>query len=219
MNRRRTTAIVHAVLALLLGCPALAAAPDPAPASPPGEYRIGPGDVLAIAVWGEPELSTPAGSGWEVRPDGKISVPLLGEVAASGYTIAAFTERLTRGLAEYVKDPRVTVNVVSFRRVRVQALGQLQQPGQYALPPDARLLDLLALAGGPTERAALSEATLTRAGAADETVHIDLAALLRGGETEWNLALAEGDVLFVPERPPVTVLGEVLRPGVYEARS
>lgn len=189
------------------------------------EYVLGPGDVVSVVVWGQPELSTSPGAGLEVRPDGKISFPLLGEVDVAGKSVSEVSTLLRDGLSEYVKNPRVSVNVATFRRIRVQALGQLKSPGHYEVAPDAQVLDLLAVAGGPTPAAALSEATLTRTTSGTDstsklttTLPIDLDALLHDGDPAMNRTLQNGDVLFVPEARMVTVLGEVARPGTYPVR-
>lgn len=189
------------------------------------EYVLGPGDALSVVVWGEPELSTPPGAGLEVRPDGRISFPLLGEVDVAGKSVSEVSGLLRDGLSEYVRNPRVSVNVATFRRIRVQALGQLKNPGYYEVAPDAQVLDLLAVAGGPTPTAALSEATLTRTNTRTDstqkttaTLPIDLNALLHDGNPEANRTLRNGDALFVPEARMVTALGEVVRPGTYPVR-
>lgn len=194
----------------------LVAQSQPPPAQqalPTADYLLGPGDVLEVSVWGYNDLTRLVA----VRPDGKISLPLVGEVAASGVSVERLTQVLTRAFAVYIRTPQVTVILKEFRRIQVSILGQVARPGTYALPPDARLIDLLAVAGGLTEVAALAEAQLLQAG--KPPVRIDLERLLRG-DPAVNVALTGGETLVIPEDLVniVNVIGEVARPGRYRLK-
>lgn len=200
------SAVLVAVLLAVSAASVEAQTPEPA-------YLLGPGDVLEVSVWGYPDLTRQI----TVRPDGKISLPLVGSVTAAGLTVDRLGTVLTRSYAEYINNPRVTVIVKEFRKIRVSALGQIQRPGSYDLPPGARLLDLIAAAGGLTEVALLREARLLRPGAPSATV--DLERLL-AGDQEVNLSLRGGETLVVAEDfiNIVSVLGEVVRPGRYRLK-
>ncbi len=197
-------------LCLLLG--AWGAAGLAQTASP---YRLGPGDVLEISVWGQPDLRAVV----EVRPDGYVSFPLAGDVLAEGLTPAQLSQAITERLEDYIRSPQVTVIVQRFRTIRVQALGAVRQPGAYALPPGATLTDLLGMAAGLTEEADPSAAVLSRRTPAGELRQhpVDVEGLLDGRVTDpWTLE--DGDVLFVPRGRPALVIGEVRQPGAYMVR-
>ena len=109
----------------------VAAMMAPAAAQAPAEaYRLGPEDVLEVSVWGHADLARTV----TVGPDGKISLPLVGVVAAGGLTVDALTRLLTRAYDTYIVNPRVSVSVREYRKLRVSVLGQVVRPGAYALP-------------------------------------------------------------------------------------
>jgi polysaccharide export outer membrane protein len=174
---------------------------------------LGPEDVLEISVWGYPDLTRVVA----VLPDGRISVPLVGGVVAAGLTVEQLARALVRGFARYIRDPQVTVIVKEFRKVRVSVLGQVVKPGTYALPPGARLLDLISAAGGLTEVASLGDAQLLRNG--KPALAVDLDRVL-AGDPEVNVELAGGETLVVREDlvSIVNVAGEVVKPGRYRLK-
>ena len=215
----RIVAVALAGLALSIGMPVQAqtgAPPLPAgasPAPPAGAYVLGPEDVLEISVWGYPDLTRIVA----VLPDGRVSVPLVGYVRAAGLTVEQLTRALVRGFARYIRDPQVTVIVKEFRRVRASVLGQVARPGTYALPPGARLLDLLSAAGGLTELASTGDAQLLRPDRS--AVAVDLERVL-AGDPDANVELAGGETLVVREDLVnlVNVAGEVMKPGRYRLK-
>lgn len=111
------------------------------------EYRIGINDVLTINVWHQPDLSR----NLTVRPDGKISLPLVGDVRAAGKTPIALQAELSSDLARYIKDPELTVIVAEIRSRRVNIIGQVMHPGTFALTQQMGVLDIIAEAGGLRE--------------------------------------------------------------------
>lgn len=203
---RRALAPLVLLLTLAAGIPALGQPHL-------GGYILGAGDTLEISVFGYPDLTRQV----VVRPDGKISLPLVGSVAAADLSVEQLAQVLTRAYAAYINGPRVAVIVKEFRKIRVGALGQIQRPGTYDLSPGSRLLDLIAAAGGLTEVALLKEARLLRPGAPPVTV--DLERVL-AGDPEANLPLRGGETLVVSEDLVnlVSVLGEVARPGRYRLK-
>ncbi len=204
-----------AAFLLLVLAAATVNAPEQARAGEPA-YSLGPGDVLAISVWGHEELSVKEA---EVRPDGVISFPLVGDMRAAGLSPTELRQNLTRALASFVRDPNVTVMVTRFRTVRVQVLGAVGRPGFYELPGNARVADLLAQAGGPVEEADLEKTVLNQLSQEPPAaVGVDLARLLKDGDATLNLGLASGDLLFVPFKQKAVVLGEVRLPGTYTVK-
>lgn len=198
-------------LALLV---ALGAASSAAAQSPGSDtYRLAPGDVLEVSVWGFPDLTRTVA----VRPDGRVSLPLVGEVVASGRTPEELQRELTRRFAAYIRSPQVAVIVREFRKVRVSVLGQVGRPGTFELLPPVRVLDALSAAGGLLESADRRGTRLIRA---DGTVlELDLERAERGDASQ-NPLLETGDALVVPEDVMgfVFVLGEVNKPGAFRLK-
>lgn len=153
-QRRTRAALALLLAATALGCRTTGGASVPveqyAGPSPETEYRIGPGDVLAIRVWNQESMSNPH---TRVRDDGKISVPFLQDVDVSGTTPTDLSQRLQAKLKTYVVNPVVTVTVEEVRPLRVSVLGEVARPGQYELEHGAGVLAALAAGGGLTDYA------------------------------------------------------------------
>jgi polysaccharide export outer membrane protein len=185
---------------------AQADAPDPAPtaatdapsaprnASAPEGYRIGPEDVLEIDVWSKPELSRKV----PVRPDGRISLPLLNDVQASGLTPMQLRDVLLPRLAEYVTAPEVSVIVTEVRGFSVSVLGEVSKPGRFELKSQLRLVDALALAGGLTQFASRNLLVLRSNGHSIETHRFDYNRLRASDAGVIDFLLQPDDVLLVP---------------------
>lgn len=195
---------------------AVAVAVPPAwgqPAVAGSRYVLGPGDVLEVSVWGFPDLTRTVA----VRPDGYISLPLVGEVQAGGRTVEDLQRFLTRRFAAYVRNPQVAVIVREFRKVRVSVLGEVRRPGVVELLPPVRVLDALSAAGGLLESADRRSARLVRP---DGTVELlDLEGAERG-DPSHNVLLSTGDAVVIPEDVAgfVFVLGEVQKPGAFRLK-
>ncbi|HYH03943.1 MAG TPA: polysaccharide biosynthesis/export family protein [Bacillota bacterium] len=159
----------------------------------PADYRLGPGDVLGIDVWGYKEMQYPEVI---VRPDGKISFPLVGEVTAAGMNAAELTGKLTTALSAYVKEPKVTINVVKLRTVRVYVLGEVTKPGLCEIDKSHNLLDAIGAAGGFTKSADAKRVYLVRNGQTDSYTEVNLDRLLKKGDLSQNYALNNGDVVY-----------------------
>lgn len=177
------------------------------------EYVIGAGDVLDIVIEGEPELSR----SYLVRPDGKIAMPMLGEVDAAGVTSKVLADRLAAQLKPFVRDPRVTVSIrQAARRKFVYLLGQVVRPGAYEFLDGWTVAELIATAGGTTEKASLRRAVIMRR---NQALPIDLELLIVKGDPKANVTLEPGDVVIVSTMDDrVHVLGEVSKPGYHELR-
>jgi polysaccharide export outer membrane protein len=203
---RSAALVVTAVLlALVAGPPALG--------QQRASYILGPKDVLEVSVWGHPDLTRVVA----VRPDGRISLPLVGEVEAKGRTTEELQRELTRRFALFVRNPQVAVIVREFRRVRVSVLGQVGRPGTFELLPPVRVLDALSSAGGLLEGADRRAARVIRADGV--VVNLDLERAEHGDLTQ-NPVLETGDAIVVPEDLVgfVFILGEVNRPGAFRLR-
>ncbi len=172
-----------------------AAGTSPLPEStpPPGDYRIGPEDILTISVWKNDALSVTA----PVRPDGMISLPLLHDVRAAGLTPVELKDLLITRLLEYVSAPEVSVIVHEVHSPKVSVLGQVIHPGRYELKSRTTVLDLLAQAGGLTEFAARGRIVVLRtAPRGVERMSFNFKKAVSGGR--GNIELRPGDVVMVP---------------------
>jgi polysaccharide export outer membrane protein len=173
---------------------AAAAAPTIAP-----DYVIGPGDSLSIFVFRAPELSIEV----PVRPDGRISMPLVADIEASGRTPIQLSRDIENRLKEYVREPAVTVIVRSFigpasRQVRI--VGEAAQPRAIAFREGMTVLDALIEAGGLTRYASGNSARLIRRETdPQQVIPLRLNDLLRAGDTSQDLALRPGDTLVIPQ--------------------
>ena len=157
---------MYAVLLVLTGCFAQQPAPLPSP-PPPAPYQIGAGDALDIIVWREEKVSGPV----QVRPDGKITVPLVGDVGAAGLTPEQLAEDLRQGLARYIESPNVVVRVTSMGSRRFFVIGNVRAPGMYDMRPEQTFLQALAVSGGFTDFANRKKIELRRATGERSFVH------------------------------------------------
>lgn len=188
------------LLTLAAGCAGREVQPPPPDQGPFGrdEYMIGPADILAIRVWKNPELSIEA---VPVRPDGKISVPLLNDVQAAGRTASELKTTLAEGFSEFVTAPDVTVIVAQINSKRVHVVGQVAQPSAVPLSVDMRVLDAIAIAGGFTPFADSGDVQVLRTqpdGSVAE-YRFNYGKFLRGGGPETNMLLQPGDTIVVPD--------------------
>ena len=162
-------------------------------------YVIGPGDVLDIFVWQNPDLSQKA---VPVRPDGRISTPLISNIMAAGRTPTELAQAMEKVLSEYIRTPRVTVIVEQALSVfsQVQVIGQVVHPESIPYHEGMTVLDVVLAAGGLTPYAAGNDAKLERkVDGKVETLHVRLSNLLNKGDLSQNLQVKPGDVLVVPE--------------------
>lgn len=163
---------------------------------PSNAYAIGVGDVLEISVWKNPELAVTT----PVRPDGRISVPLLGDIQASGMTPLALRQTLTDRFKEFVTAPGVSVVIKEINSRKVFVTGEVKTPGAYDLQPRTKLLQVLAMAGGLTPYAKKKVTLLrdSRDGRNDRRYELDLDAIISGKRPSDNLVLLPGDTIIVP---------------------
>jgi polysaccharide export outer membrane protein len=160
-------------------------------------YSIGPEDVLSITVWRQPELSAPT---VPVRPDGKISLPLLNDVQAAAMTPMRLAEEITERLKKYVSDPRVTVVVTVINSRRVYVLGEVVRAGTFPLAPNMTVLQAISSAGGFQPFANAKKIYILRKepGGGSRRIPFNYKRAIRGGQTDDDILLAPGDTVVVP---------------------
>jgi polysaccharide export outer membrane protein len=159
-------------------------------------FQIGPDDVLAINVWKEPEISRSI----PVRSDGKISLPLVGEVQASGETPKQLEAKISTQLANYISKPEVTVIVQQIKSQRFNILGQVARPGSYPLSNPTTVLDAIALAGGFRDFAKQKSIFVLRPNADGKPTRLpfNYKDVIKGKTPETNIKLEPRDTVYVP---------------------
>lgn len=184
-------AVMAAALALA-GCGRHVPPPQAEPQQQ-AEYHIGRQDVLEVAVWHDNDLSRTV----PVRPDGKISLPLLGELDAQGKTAPQLAQEIQKKLTPYVENPKVTVIVREVNAPRFSVMGEVQKPGTYALRGDVTVLEALAEAGGFNQFADQDGIVIVRQkGAKTERYTVSYSDLTSGDGSA--VFLAPGDAIYVP---------------------
>jgi polysaccharide export outer membrane protein len=185
------------------------------------DYVIGPQDVLAITVFDQASLS----GRYTVEADGSFSFPLLGRVEAGGRTLRQFEEGLKKQLAAgFFLNPQVAVAVEQYRSQRVFVMGEVRQPGTYALTGDMTLIEVLARAGSMAADAGgdvvvvraphATRPTLPDQSEGREVIRVGVREL-ESGDLSKNVALRDGDTIFVPRAETIFVFGEVKSPGSF----
>ena len=174
--------------------PASLAADEPGP-----EYVVGPLDNLQVFVWRNPEVTLPV----PVRPDGRISMPLIEDLPAAGKTPTQLARDIEKRLAKFIKDPVVTVMVTTFngphsRQIRV--VGEAARPQAIAYRDNMTLLDVMVAVGGVTEFAAGNRATVIRVvNNQQKQFSVRIADLIKEGDVSANVRMLPGDVVIIPE--------------------
>lgn len=202
-QRQRTTPkfspAAWAALALLGACAAPLPPAPPESAAPGGDYVIGPGDMISIAVWRNPEVSQSV----PVRPDGKITTPLVEDLQAAGKTSTALARDVEKALEKYIQQPVVTVIVTSFvgpYAEQIRVIGQAARPQALAYRQGMSLMDVLIAVGGVTDFAAGNKARIVRnVDGRQQQFGVRLNDLLKDGDIGANMAMRPGDVLVIPE--------------------
>ena len=188
-----------------------------------GNYVIGPQDVLTITVWDQADLS----GKFTVEADGSFSFPLIGRIKAGGLTLRELETSLKKRLADgYFKNPQLSVAIETYRSQRVFVVGEVRNPGTYPLTGDMTLIEILARAGSTTISAS-GEAVIVRPPTGNTTsgpvlpgqgesdvIKVDIKDL-QSGVMSRNLALRDGDTIFVLRAESIYVFGQVKNPGAY----
>jgi len=167
----------------------------PAPATDDPDYAIGPGDMLNVNVWKEPDLSGTV----PVRPDGKVSLPLLNDVQAAGITPAMLAATITERLRQFLTDPRVTVIVTAANSRRVYLIGEVVRPGAIPMSPNMTLLQALSSSGGFSQFARIKKMYVLRSDNGKQIkLPVNYKAAISGEAPDQNIALKPGDTIVVP---------------------
>jgi polysaccharide export outer membrane protein len=171
--------------------------PQSQTADPP--YLVGPGDTLNVVVWRSPELSTSV----PVKPDGKITTPLVEDLQASGKTTTQIAREIEKALTKYIQSPVVTVMVTNFAgpySQQVRVIGEVAKPQALAYRQKMSLLDVMIAVGGLTDFAAGNRASILRSeGGKSQQFGVRLNDLMRGGDLSANVEMRPGDVLVIPQ--------------------
>lgn len=192
--------IALATVAVAVGC-SWTSKYEPAPrtaASADYSYLIGPGDTISITVWRNPELSMSV----PVRPDGKISTPLVPELVAMGKDPKTLARDIEQALAKYIRDPVVTVivtNIVGSSSEQIRVVGEATKPQTLPYRHQMTLLDVMISVGGLTDFADGNAATILRTSEANKQYSVRLRDLVRRGDASANVEMKPGDVLIIPQ--------------------
>ena len=187
------------MLGVLGGCASSGNTMVDAGPAPSPDYLIGPGDNVNIIVWRNPEVSQSV----PVRPDGKITTPLVEDLEASGKTPTALARDIEKALAKYIQQPVVTVIVTGFTGIygeQIRVIGQAARPQALPYRRDMSLMDVLIAVGGVTEFAAGNKATIIRSvEGKQQQYRVRLNDLIKEGDISANVSMRPGDILVIPE--------------------
>ena len=178
-----------------VAAPAARVAPVAGAVSPPSDYIIGADDLLSVVFWRDKDMSSDVA----VRPDGKISLPLLNDVQAAGLTPTQLRDQLTESAKQYISEPNVTIVVRQINSRKVFVTGQVQKPGPYVLGGSTTVLQLIATAGGVLEYAHSNKIIVMRTENGRQTSHpFDYKGVISGKNLRQNIELKPGDTVIVP---------------------
>ena len=190
---RALQAILISIAAV--GCGLASAAGPATPDAAVSAYHVQPGDVLAVSVWKEQDLSLDL----LVRPDGGLSFPLVGDVEANGKTVEQLRQEVTERLKRYIPSPVVTVAIKTIGGNHVYVVGKVIKPGEYAFSRPVDVMQALSLAGGTTPFAALNDIViLRRENGRLGAIPFHYAAVEHGKDLAQNIILESGDTVVVP---------------------
>jgi polysaccharide export outer membrane protein len=186
-----------AIALFATGCTSFPPAPVSA-ASPDYNYLIGPGDVINIIVWRSPELSMTV----PVRPDGKISAPLVEDLPAIGKNTTTLARDIEKALVRYIRDPVVTVVVTTFvgpYSEQIRVVGEASKPQVLPYKQKMTLLDVMIAVGGMTDFANGNGATILRTAEGNKQYSVRISDLIKRGDFSANVEMRPGDVLIIPQ--------------------
>jgi len=161
-----------------------------------GAYLVQPGDLLEVSVWKEEDLQREV----LVRPDGRFSFPLAGDVEATAKTVDDLRQELTARLQKYIPDLVVTVTVTEIRGNKIYVIGQVNKPGEFVVNPRVDVMQALSMAGGTTPFAALNDIKILRrdSNGLQRAISFEYRKVEKGRSLEQNILLDSGDVVVVP---------------------
>lgn len=179
------------------------------------DYVLGEGDVLTISVYDHPDLNSTV----RISGDGMITLPLIGQLSATGQSVETLNKKIESLLADgYIINPHVTIFIEEFRSLKATILGGVNNPGLYELKGHTTLLELISKAGGLKEKAA-SEAIIQRDqpdNKPKKIIIVNLFQLMEQGQESLNLSIVNGDNIYIPKKKVFYVTGEVNKPNVYD---
>jgi len=183
------------------------------------EYEVGEGDLLKITIYDNPDLTTEV----RVSGEGKITVPLIGEVQVKSLTATEVGKKLADLFEDgYIKNPHVSVFILEYKSKKVTALGEFTKPGLIEMRGNSTLMEMISNAGGITANAGETlyiQRNIIKGGTNhkdDVTISVDLVKLLEGGDVTLNVPVLDGDSIYVPKAAFVYVTGEVRNPGAFK---
>ncbi|HEX6735234.1 MAG TPA: XrtA/PEP-CTERM system exopolysaccharide export protein [Azonexus sp.] len=191
-------ALIAAAALVISGCAGTHPAAPASAASAEYSYKIGPGDNLNIVVWRNPELSMSV----PVRPDGKISAPLIDDLNAMGKDSTSLARDIEKELAKFIRDPVVTVIVTGFigpYSEQIRVIGEAAKPQILAYRQKMTLLDVMIAVGGITDFADGNRASILRTGDNNAQYGVRLTDLVKRGDVSANVEMKPGDVLIIPQ--------------------
>lgn len=187
------------LMGLVAACASKAVNPAPAVATTADyNYIVGAGDTLSIIVWRNPELSLSV----PVRPDGKISTPLVDELVAQGKTSVEIAREVEKALGKFVRDPVVTVIITNFvgpYSEQIRVVGEAAKPQALPYKQKMTLLDVMVAVGGLTDFADGNSASITRASEGTKRYSVRLNDLIKRGDISANVEMRPGDILIIPQ--------------------
>jgi polysaccharide export outer membrane protein len=178
------------------------------------EYQLGAGDSVRITAYNNPDLTTEA----QIAEDGSIPFPLLGRVVLAGLTKAAAEQHLSKLLTDggFLRQPAINLAVTEYRSQQVSILGAVARPGKYPISTATTALDIIAQAGGILDTGSSSIRLVQRDKNGQSTQRdVDLNQMVAAGDTNVDLTVRNGDVIFVAAQPVFYIYGEVQKPGAY----
>mgnify|MGYP006267600315 CR=1 FL=1 len=180
------------------------------------DYLVGEEDIVKIAVYGHPDLTTIA----RVSGEGMITLPLIGVVRVAGLTTSQISQKVTDLLADgYIVDPQVSVFVEEFKSRKIIIMGQVNRPGVYTLSGNTTFLELLSKAGGLTKEAgdkAVIKRRAASSGKPEVVMNLDLKRLLEEGDASSDVLLMDIDSVYIAKAGVFYITGEIRKPDVYK---
>lgn len=177
------------------------------------EHTLGPGDVIRVSVYQNPDLSAET----RLSENGQITFPLIGAISLDGLTATGAEQRIAKALRDgnFVLKPQVTVSLVQVRSAQISILGQVAKPGRYPIETvNSKVSEMIAAAGGVTPTGSDVVTLVGTRNGKPVRIEIDLPAILQGGKNELDMVVTNNDIIYVDRAPQLYIYGEVQHPGV-----
>ena len=171
------------------------------------DYHLCPRDILSISVWGVEDLKV---EGLEVRDDGKLAFPIVGEMQVTGLSPRELMQTISGALNGYVNNPKVTVNVVKYHTTRIYVVGEVAKPGLYELEKQHNLMDGITIAGGYTQDAAKKKVIIISQGGTSKPLEVNLLEMLKKGDMSKNISLKDGDTVYLTSNGRIDIGRDIM---------